>query len=146
MAKRHERFPGNYLKKEALDGQDLTVQIDSIETEELQARDGVRQEKPVLHLTDPNVQPLVLNGENWDMIAELYGEDDGLWSGHWITLYHDPSVKFGAKRVGGIRVRKTKPVPETVSDSEPAPMPETDPAPEAVPAPETVSASGALPF
>ena len=123
--KRHERFQGNYLKKEQLDGKDLVVQIDKVEFETLKARDGKTEQKTVLHFTD-GVRPMVLNQENWDTIASMYGDDDGDWFGHRITLYHDPNVRFGNQRVGGIRVRKA---------SAPVPFPEPVPAPAPVPAP-----------
>ena len=57
-------------------------------------------------------KPFIVNGANWDMISLLYGGDDDNWSGHWITLYHDPTVTFGGKMVGGIRIRPDKPTPE----------------------------------
>ena len=33
-----------------------------------------------------------------------WGEDGRAWAGHSMTLYHDPSVKFGGAEVGGVRI------------------------------------------
>ncbi len=104
--KMHEAFPGNYLTKDDVeDG--LEVCIDRVEIEDLHAPDGITQTKPVLYFHD--AKPLVLNKENWQTIADLYGDESDDWAGHWIEVYVDPSVRFGGKRVGGIRVKPETP-------------------------------------
>ena len=110
--KMHEAFPGNYLTKDDV-GDGLAVCMDRVEIEELNARDGGVETKPVLHLRDE--KPLVLNKENWQLIADLFGEDSDAWRGHRIELHVDPHVQFGGKRVGGIRVRPEKPVSDQQS-------------------------------
>ncbi len=43
---------------------------------------------------------------NGQLIAKITkSEETDAWSGHKIVLYDDPSVSFGGKLVGGIRVR-----------------------------------------
>lgn len=61
-------------------------------------------------------KPMVLNRTNSELIAMITGErnsDD--WSGHKIVAYDDPTISYGGKLVGGIRVRaprnKTAPAP-----------------------------------
>lgn len=79
----------------------------------MNAPDGSTQTKPVLRFRD--AKPLVLNKENWQTIVDLYGDDSDNWQGHWIELHVDPNVRFGGKRVGGIRVKPEKPVAELAS-------------------------------
>jgi len=51
-------------------------------------------------------KPMVLNSTNGQLIAQITkSEDTDHWAGHKIVLYDDPSVSFGGKLVGGIRVR-----------------------------------------
>lgn len=52
-------------------------------------------------------KPMVLNGTNMKLAAMALGSaetDD--WTGKTIELYHDPSITFGDKLVGGMRFRK----------------------------------------
>lgn len=51
-------------------------------------------------------KPLVLNGINAQLCEKICGSDDtDDWTGHKVVLYTDPTVAFGGKVVGGIRVR-----------------------------------------
>ena len=111
--KRNERFPKKFLTKEDV-GDGFSVCIVRLEDQEVQTGNGTTETKTVLILKDQ--KPLIVNGANWDGIADLYGDDDDHWSGHWITLFHDPSVTFGGKRVGGIRVKPDKPAPEVLAN------------------------------
>ncbi len=54
---------------------------------------------------DP-LKPMVLNTTNGQLIAHVTGsEETDDWVGKKITLYNDPSVSFGGKLTGGIRVQ-----------------------------------------
>jgi len=51
-------------------------------------------------------KPMVLNSTNGQLIAQIVkSEETDNWTGAKIVLYDDPSVSFGGKLVGGIRVR-----------------------------------------
>ena len=94
----------NFIKKEDCDPPAL-VTIDRV-SEENVAKEGAPQEmKWCLHFREVD-KPMVLNSTNGQIIAQIVGspETDN-WAGHRIVLYHDPSVSFGGKLVGGIRVR-----------------------------------------
>ena len=114
---RHERFPKRFLTKDDV-GKGLTACIAGLEEQDLQTGNGSTESKTVCLLQDQ--KSFVLNQENWDRIADLYGDEDADWDGHWITLYHDPNVKFGRKRVGGIRVKSEKPAPELAAKGDEA--------------------------
>lgn len=67
-----------------------------------------------------DLKPLVLNQVNGETIAEIAkSEEFDDWAGTKIVLYNDPTVKFGIKTIGGIRVRAPKgqaTVPPPVDD------------------------------
>jgi len=110
--KRNQAFKGKYLRGADLeDDVDLTikdVEMQLIDKEDLDT-------KPVVSFEDG--KPMVLNGVNWDAIQEMYGEDTDGWRGKKIRLWFNPSIEFGGKRVGGIRVRGIHELPEGWSKS-----------------------------
>lgn len=58
-------------------------------------------------------KPMVLNHTNGQLLeAELGSDDSKDWLGKQIVLWNDPSVGFGGKRTGGIRVKITQQVQE----------------------------------
>lgn len=86
-------------------------------------------------------KPMVLNSTNAQLCAQALGSDetDG-WMGKQIVLFDDPSVSFGGKLVGGIRVRASrrpqlmapakaqpKSASKAVLNPQPTPEPEPDP-------------------
>lgn len=73
------------------------------------AKEGVEPEmKWCLHFEETE-KPLVLNSTNAALCAQITKEEDtDNWTGHKIVLYDDPSISFGGKLVGGIRVRAPK--------------------------------------
>jgi len=42
-------------------------------------------------------------------IAQLYGNNTTKWIGRLVTIFPDPSVKYGGEAVGGIRIRPVVP-------------------------------------
>lgn len=51
-------------------------------------------------------KPMVLNRTNSELVAMITGErNSDEWGGHKIVLYDDPTISYGGKLVGGIRVR-----------------------------------------
>lgn len=61
-------------------------------------------------------KPMVLNRTNAELVGMITGErNSDNWGGHKIVLYDDPTISYGGKLVGGIRVRapknKTAPAP-----------------------------------
>jgi hypothetical protein len=90
-------------------------------------------------------KPMVLNSTNGMLIAQITKQEDtDDWIGARVVLYDDPSVSFGGKLVGGIRVRAPRnqptPAPPThgsmgnpQSPRRPDPQPEPPPSDEDVP-------------
>lgn len=101
--KRSDAFPSKFL------GQgDATTPITATIAKVYKATLGQgedAEEKTVIDFHG-NVKSMVLNGINWMICEELYGDDSDGWIGKPIEVYADPNVMFGNKRVGGLRLRK----------------------------------------
>ena len=101
--KRNEALPGKYLAKEDFDPPRV-VEIQKVAIEEIEGGGSV-ENKPILYFKGSR-RGIVLNGTNWDLIVKITGKDDSDdWYGAQIEVYHDPSIRFGPRKVGGIRVR-----------------------------------------
>ena len=69
-------------------------------------------------------KPMVLNSTNGQLIAQITkSEDTDGWAGHKVVLYDDPSISFGGKLVGGIRVRAPRNQPAAAPRNAPAARP-----------------------
>lgn len=106
-----------FLKKEDCDPP-ITVTIKTL-TEENVAMEGQNPDyRWALHFDELD-KPMILNSTNGQSVAEITGsEETDEWSGQKVMLYMDPSVMFGGKKMGGIRIRKPK---KSTSKPEPAP-------------------------
>lgn len=100
------------------------------------AKEGAPEELRWCINFDEQEKPMVLNSTNGQLIAQITKQDntDG-WTGQKVVLYDDPSVSFGGKLVGGIRVRapRNQPTKPAVAPARPAaPRPEmlSEPPPE----------------
>lgn len=98
-----EAFQSNYLGKVDLEAGPLSLVIKHVEEGEVSS-DGGKEKKPVLFARNQE-KGLILNNTNWDAIEAAYGEDSDDWTGQRIEVYYDPSIQFGGKKVGGVRVR-----------------------------------------
>jgi hypothetical protein len=97
---------GQYLKKEDLS--------DPVDTELLWVREekvtapGKGTKTRLVAYFDGLSKGLVLNTANCEILAEITETDDpNEWKDVALQLYVDPDVKYGGKKTGGIRIRKT---------------------------------------
>jgi len=103
--RRSQAFRSNYLGKDDLNGHAVTAAILKVTMEKVKDTDsGEDRDKPVMYFQE-DVKPLILNNINWITCEDAYGEDSDSWSGRLVELFVDPNVMFGAKRVGGVRLR-----------------------------------------
>lgn len=107
--KRSQAFPGNYLAKEDVTDA-VTAIIATVAMEPVREDNGDRM-KPVLRFAQDQLRPLILNNVNWDTLEHAYGDDSDAWLGRPVEIYCDPSVMFGGRRVGGVRVRVPREAP-----------------------------------
>lgn len=49
---------------------------------------------------------MVLNQTNGTFLILQFGDEANDWSGKWINIYVDPTVGYGGKVTGGLRIRK----------------------------------------
>jgi len=96
--KASEAFPSNYLKAADLGKARPVVTISGIRSDKLGD-----DERRILSFKGKDKE-MVLNRTNWNMIAEITGQDDDdNWVGHQIQLYV-ARVDYQGKRVDAIRV------------------------------------------
>ena len=103
-----------FIKKEDIPPNGAVVTITGFSKEEVVDDKGKNETLTVVHL-DAFEKGWILKSTNFWLIADAYGEDYSKWIGKKIKLVNDPSVMFGTKRVGGIRV-KTPSKPDPVDD------------------------------
>lgn len=100
------------------------------------AKEGAPEELRWCISFDELEKPMVLNSTNGQIIAQITkSEDTDGWPGHKVVLYDDPTVSFGGKLVGGIRVRAPRNQPAAAPTHGPMGKPVNRPAPAAAPAP-----------
>ena len=101
----NDAFPSSYLSKADVEDPKtytiMTIVIDDIKDIE----SGGTEKKPVLHFSESDAKPLILNKTNWLILEELFGRESESWNGKQVQLYNDPNVSFGGRRTGGVRVR-----------------------------------------
>jgi len=124
-------------------GKGVLVTIKNI-TQENVAKEGAPEElRWCLHFAELD-KPAVLNSTNGQIIAQITkSEDTDTWPGHKVVLYDDPTVSFGGKLVGGIRVRAPRNQPAAPVAPKPAPAPVT---PATAPCDESGEVSDDVPF
>jgi len=71
-------------------------------------------------------KPMTLNSTNGQILSSIIGSEelnDGI--GQNIVLYRDPTISFGGRVMGGIRIRAPKKgykIPESLADVPPPPV------------------------
>ena len=96
----NDMYPSKYLKKEDVPTP-RTVTIKSV-GRSLVGGEENGEEKNVIFFQE--IKEMVLNKGNGFVLFEAFGEP-GNWPGKQVEVYCDPSVMFGGKRVGGLRLR-----------------------------------------
>ena len=99
----------NYLSKEDVDPP-ILVEIAYMTSDVVEA-DGKSDQKAVLHFTG-DVKPLILNHTNKETLKAVTGaQTAGQVKGKQIILFNDPTVSFGKKLTGGVRMRAAQQEP-----------------------------------
>ncbi len=99
---------GSFLKQEDLGGKDVRVVVSDVALEDVKDVDKT-EKKLIMHFAGKD-KSLILNRTNCEAMEQITGTDDyGAWVGHAVVLWTDPTVKFGGKTVGGLRIRAVGP-------------------------------------
>lgn len=102
-------------------GRGILVTIDKVTEENVAPEYQAEEIKYVIHFKE-NYKPWAPGIETLENIKHIAGTgnvDD--WSGTKLVLFIDPDIKFGGKKVGGIRCRVPKGQPETQPETQQAP-------------------------
>lgn len=91
-----------------LGDKDHTVKIVKVTKGKVVGTGGKSSGKAMIHF-EGKEKPLGAGTAVLSAIARLYGNDTRDWIGKSITIYGDPTVKFGGEAVGGVRVRPNAP-------------------------------------
>lgn len=112
-------FPSDYLGQQHLRGNEVTLTISAIDLPVLEmVKPGMRPQKKrklvvefhqLRGRADGTPFRWIVNKTNAATIAGLYGKRARDWIGKRITLWPDPEVTFGTKKIGAIRVRPVVP-------------------------------------
>lgn len=114
---------GKYLKSDSLSEEGSVHKVVSCTEDQLKADDGSMERKWILTLS--GLKPLILNATNTRRCVAAFGtaETDD-WVGQEIIAYCDPTIEFGGKVIGGVRLR---PVPKRQpAKAKAAPVPAGD--------------------
>jgi len=98
--KSSDMFPSNYFNTDDVRAGELRVTIESISQEEM--RDESR--KWILRFAG-ETKGLVMKPVLQDQLDVLFGDETEDWIGKEIILYFDPTVMYGNKRTGSIRIK-----------------------------------------
>jgi hypothetical protein len=102
-----EMSTSRYLKKAQMNPT-MTLTIDRVIEEDVSAEDKPTEMKWVAYFKEEE-KGLVLNMTNREAIARVSGQrNSDNWAGTSITLWNDPSVKYGQTK-GGIRLVEQPP-------------------------------------
>lgn len=94
-----------YLTKDDVGEDGMILTVKGVRMETLETDEG-NEDKVVLHFIE-NVKPMVLNRTNAQLIAVATGaKTAGEAKGKKIVVFNDPTVSFGGKITGGLRIRK----------------------------------------
>ena len=96
---------GKYLKREELTEEGTKHTVVSIDQQSVSNPDGTSDDKWVLLLS--GLKPLIMNATNIRVGVAAFGTSEtDEWIGRPIVAYDDPTVEFGGKIVGGVRLRQ----------------------------------------
>ena len=105
-----------YLTKDDVGEDGLILTVKGFRMETLESDEG-DEDKMVLHFVE-DIKPMVLNRTNAQLIAVATGAKvAGDAKGKKIVVFNDPTVSFGGKITGGLRIKKVSGAPKPAPTS-----------------------------
>ena len=102
-----EMRESRYLKKEDV-GQGKLVTITELEQQNVAMDDQPSEMKWIIHFREFD-KGMVLNWTNIQLLSKAVGsEETADWLGKQVVVFDDPTVAYGGKLVGGIRIREVR--------------------------------------
>lgn len=106
MAKVSEMLPSSYLKQTDFDEAGLIVTVSKVSHKNVAREDEPAEMKWLVTFAEFE-KAMVLNTTNINALAKACGSDDtDDWGGKEVIVYVDPTIGFGGKITGGLRIRK----------------------------------------
>ena len=107
-----------YLSKGDVGEDGLILTIKGFRMETLKGDEG-EEDKMVMHFVE-DVKPMVVNRTNAQLIGIATGARNvGESKGKQIVVYNDPTVGFGGKVTGGLRIKKIAGAPKPAAGRAP---------------------------
>lgn len=111
-----------YLRKEDVGEDGVVATIKHFTKEMLKGGDG-DEEKTIMHFAE-NLKPMVLNKTNAQLVGVITGaKRAGDAKGKKIVIYNDPTIGYGGKITGGLRLRKPQGQPKVLDEQAGDPIP-----------------------
>ena len=105
-----------YLAKADVGEDGLILTVKGFRLETLDGDEG-SEDKMILHFKE-DVKPMVLNRTNAQLIAVATGANKtGDAIGKQIVVYNDPTIAFGGKITGGLRIKKLTGAPRQAAQA-----------------------------
>jgi hypothetical protein len=101
----------NYLKKDDVGEDGVILTIKGFKQETLKTDQG-DETKVVMYFMEEGYKPMVLNTTNATILGKITGcQTAGEARGKQVVVYDDPTVSFGGKNTGGLRLKKVQGAP-----------------------------------
>jgi len=101
----------NYLKKDDVGEDGVILTIKGFAHETIKGDNG-DETKVIMHFVEEGYKPMVLNSTNSVVLGKITGAATaGEARGKQVVVYDDPSVSFGGKVTGGLRLKKVQGAP-----------------------------------
>lgn len=108
-----------YLSKEDVGEDGVILTIKGFTREILKSDDG-EEEKVVMSFVEPGYKPMILNRTNSQLLPVVTGANNvGEAKGKKVVVYNDPTIGFGGKITGGIRLKKVSGTPRAAESDVP---------------------------
>lgn len=88
----------------------MTITVTSVEI-------GSKEQPVIVHYEGDNGRPFKPCLTMRKVLVLAWGENGNAWAGKSMTLYNDPSVRFGGTDVGGIRISHMSDIPKDIKVS-----------------------------
>lgn len=100
-------LPSTYLKQDDID-QPYIVTVKKLEYKNIAKDDDTPERKWLVHFAEFD-KAMVLNSTNIQLLAKACkSEETDDWIGQEVIVYTDPSISYGGKVTGGLRIRATE--------------------------------------
>ena len=104
-----------YLTKNDVGEDGVILTIRGFKRETLKSDEG-DEEKTVMYFEEADYKPMILNRTNAQLLPIITGAANaGQARGRQIVVYNDPTVGFGGRITGGVRLKKIPGPPKAAS-------------------------------